>query len=344
MKHVSNGVKTSTLREVADRAGVSVATASRVATGAPGVRSETRERVERAMRELLYVRAGERVATGTIGLLVPELANPIFPAFCHAVEARAAAAGLACILCNTSWSAEREVEYAHMLVDRKVDGMIFVASQITDRRGDHGLFDQLFAQRFPIVFINELVVARRSAVVLTDERLGAQRATEHLLDLGHRRIALLAHAEHLPPAGERHAGWRAALAGAGLAPDGLSARADFSVEGGRRAFDDLMSRPAPPTAVICGSDLMALGVARAARERGMDVPGDLSVVGFDGTSLAEWMQPPLTTVEHPVHEMAETAIEALQSLIENPDRVLPQFVFRPALRVRGSTGPPPAGG
>jgi DNA-binding LacI/PurR family transcriptional regulator len=332
----------STLREVAERAGVSLATASRVAAGSTRVRPEARERVELAMRELLYVRPGRRAESGTIGLLVPELANPVFPAFAHEIERRAAASGLACILCNTAWSYEREVEYAHMLIDRRVDGMIFVSSQITDRRGDHQLFDRLLDRRFPIVFVNELVASSKSAVVLTDERLGARLATQYLVSLCHRRIGLMAEADRYPPATERQAGWRLVLAEAGLDGDDLMAKADYSVEGGRRALRRLMSlNGRRPTAVICGSDLMAIGVLQEAAAMGLRVPEDLSVVGFDGVEAGTWTRPPLTTVEHPFDEMAETTIQALTALIQDPDRTLPQFVFRPSLRVRASTGPPP---
>ena len=331
-----------TLREVAERAGVSLATASRVAAGSHRVRPETRGRVERAMRDLLYVRPGRPTASGTIGLLVPELSNPVFPAFAHEIERRAAENGLACILCNTAWSYEREVEYAHMLIDRRADGMIFVSSQITDRRQDHTLFDRLLDRRFPIVFVNELVASSKSAVVLTDERLGARMATQHLLSLGHRRIGLMAEPDPYPPATERQAGWRQALTEAGLQGDGLLAKADYSVDGGRRALRYLMSlNGGRPTAVICGSDLMAIGVLQEAAEMGLRVPEDLSVVGFDGVEASTWTRPALTTVEHPIDEMAETTVQALVALIEDPDRTLPQFVFRPTFRVRASTGPPP---
>src|SRR5262245_45305692 len=117
-----------TLRDVARQAGVSVATASRVASGAPGVRPATRDRVERAMRELLYV-AREPASTGIVGLLVPELDNPIFPALAQELERRAAEAGYATILCNTAGSAGREAKYVHMLLERRVDGMIFISSE-----------------------------------------------------------------------------------------------------------------------------------------------------------------------------------------------------------------------
>src|SRR5919201_2072323 len=132
-----------TLRDVARRAGVSVATASRVVSGLDNVRPETRERVERAMRELLYVPPGRRAETGVIGLLLPQLANPIFPALAQALETRAAAAGFASILCNTRSAAVREVDYVHMLLDREVEGMIFIACEMTNLGGDHAHYARL---------------------------------------------------------------------------------------------------------------------------------------------------------------------------------------------------------
>src|SRR3954463_3201841 len=144
----------STLREVARRAGVSVATASRVANGGDAVRPDTRDRVERAMRELLYVPSGRREVTGLIGVLVPELANPIFPALAQAIETRAAPDGFASILCNTREAAFREVDYVHMLLDRRVEGMIFISSEMTNMSGDHAHYLKLVDEGARIVFVN----------------------------------------------------------------------------------------------------------------------------------------------------------------------------------------------
>src|SRR4029079_18305962 len=128
----------SSLREVAQHAGVSLATASRVASGGSPVRRETRDLVERPRRGLLYVPAGRQPATGLIGVLVPELSNPIFPAFAQAIETRAAPEGFASILCNTTGAGFREVDYVHMLLDQRVDGMIFISSEVTNLNGEHG--------------------------------------------------------------------------------------------------------------------------------------------------------------------------------------------------------------
>ena len=328
------------LREVARRSGVSVATASRVANGAPAVRPETRERVERAMRELLYVPPGRRAATGLIGVLVPELANPIFPALAQAIETRAAPRGLASILCNTQEAAFREIDYVHMLLDRRVEGMIFISSEMANLRGDHSHYAKLAAEGAKIVFVNGALPSLDIPAVGVDEHAAGELATQHLIDLGHKRIGFAAGPEHYLPTQLKNAGRLAALQAAGLDSLDLVAHGHFAVEGGRSALRQLLARDDPPTGVICSSDLMAIGVLLEARQQGLRVPDDLSIVGFDGIDATTWSLPPLTTVEQPIEQIAETAIEALQTLIREPERTLPNFQFRPRLLVRASTAPP----
>ncbi len=330
----------STLREVARRAGVSVATASRVANGGFAVRPETRDRVERAMRELLYVPPGRRDVTGLIGVLVPELANPVFPALAQAIETRAAPSGLASILCNTTGAAFREVDYVHMLLDRRVEGMIFISCEMTNLRGDHSHYAHLVAEGARIVFVNGAMHTLDVPSVGVDERAAGEIATQHLIDLGHERIGFVAGQEHYLPTQLKGAGRASAMAGAGLEPDGLVAHADFGIEGGGRALADLLARPVPPTAVICSSDVMAIGALHEAARQGLRVPEDFSIVGFDGIDATKWSVPELTTVEQPIAQIADTAVETLQSLIEQPERKLPNSYFRPVLRVRASTAAP----
>jgi len=327
------------LRDVARHAGVSVATASRVATGSNAVRAETRQRVERAMRELLYVAAAPRVESGVIGLLMPELANPIFPALAQEMETRATALGFVTVLCTTAASPEAEAQYVHMLLERRVDGMIFISCEMTDLRADHSHYARLLAEGARIVFVNGGVERLDVPAVGVDERAAGHLATTHLLELGHRRIGFVAGPRHFVPTREKAAGREAALTEAGVDPDGLVASAEFGVEGGREALRQLLARPDRPTGVICSSDLMAIGVLKEAAAAGLRVPEDLSVVGFDGIEATEWTQPALTTIEQPVADIAETAVNALKSLMEEPDRPLPNFLFRPQLRVRSSTGP-----
>jgi DNA-binding LacI/PurR family transcriptional regulator len=330
----------STLREVARRAGVSVATASRVANGGFAVRPETRDRVERAMRELLYVPPGRRDVTGLIGVLVPELANPVFPALAQAIETRAAPSGLASILCNTTGAAFREVDYVHMLLDRRVEGMIFISCEMTNLRGDHSHYAHLVAEGARIVFVNGAMHTLDVPSVGVDERTAGEIATQHLIDLGHERIGFVSGPEHYLPTQLKAAGRASAMAGAGLDPDGLVSHADFEIEGGRRALADLLARPVPPTAIICSSDVMAIGALHEAVRQGLRVPDDFSIVGFDGIDATKWSVPELTTVEQPIAQIADTAVETLQSLIEQPERKLPNSYFRPVLRVRASTAAP----
>ena len=332
-----------TLREVARRAGVSVATASRVANGSLAVKPATRERVERAMRDLLYVPPGRRSETGLIGVLVPELSNPIFPALAQAIETRAAPEGLASILCNTREAAFREIDYVHMLLDRRVEGMVFISCEMTNLRGDHTPYLRLADEGARIVFVNGAIHTLDVPSVGVDERAAGEIATQHLLELGHERIGFVAGPEHYLPTQLKATGRASALSAAGIDDEpALTVHADFSTEGGGRALSKLLALPSPPTGVICSSDMMAIGALHAAARLGVRVPDELSIVGFDGIDAAKWTIPELTTVEQPIAQIADTAVQTLQTLIEQPGRSLPSSYFRPVLRARTSSGPPAA--
>jgi DNA-binding LacI/PurR family transcriptional regulator len=329
------------LRDVADRAGVSVATASRVASGSATVRPETRDRVERAMRDLLYVPPVRAEPAGAIGLFVPEFGNPVFAALAQAMETHAAREGLATILCNTRGSAQRELEYVRMLLERRVEGMAFISAKITDIRRRHSHYVRLLQRGARLVFVNGGSDELEVTSVGVDERAAGRIATDHLVRLGHERIGFVAGAPYALPTREKSLGRLDALSAAGL-DDGLVEHSDFGVEGGREALRALLARgPAErPTAVICSSDLMAIGALQEATRQGLHVPDDLSVVGFDGIDAASWTQPPLTTVEQPIDEIARTAVAALRAQMDRPDERQPSYVFRPRLRIGGSTAPP----
>jgi len=293
------------------------------------------------MRELLYVPPGRLPATGVIGLLLPNFENPIFPTIAEALQARTAEMGYASILCTTASAAFREVEYVHMLLDRHVDGMIFVSCEMTNLSGEHDHYARLVGDGARIVFVNGALNTLDIPAVGVDERGSAELATQHLLELGHRRVAFASGPDYYLPSQEKEAGWRTALRRAGLASDGLVRHDDFSVEGGLRIGRRLLGLDGDrPTGIICSNDLMAIGVLQAADEARLRVPDDLSVVGFDGIEASSWTNPPLTTVEQPIDQIARTAVESLRVLIEEP-RPLPNSYFRPNLRVRKSTGPAP---
>jgi len=331
---------TATLRDVAAHAGVSVATASRVASGSPVVSEKTRRHVERSMRELLYVPRDRAPWSGAIGLLVPELTNPVFPALAQELEMRARDAGIATILCTTHGSAAREAEYVHMLLERRVDGMIFISSEVTQLRSSHDHYRRLLRAGARFVFVNGTFDGLDVPSISVDERAAGRLATEHLLALGHTRIGFAAGDADSSPTREKTLGREAALSAAGIDSDGLVAHATFDVDGGRKAFRELASRAGgPPTGIICSNDLMAIGVIREASAGGIRVPRELSVIGFDGTAAAGWSDPILTTVAQPLDEIAETAVGALRALIEGADS-LPNYVFRPRLEPGRSTAPP----
>jgi DNA-binding LacI/PurR family transcriptional regulator len=294
------------------------------------------------MRQLLYV-PPRRTAAGVIGLLVPELSNPVFPALAQAMEVRATALGLASILCNTEGSPTAENEYVHMLLERRVAGMIFISCEIADLEADHAHYARLLDEGARLVFVNGAAGGLDVPSVGVDEHAAGRLATQHLIELGHRRIGFVAGPAQFLPTREKAAGREAALAEAGLDGEGLVVHQDFGVDGGRRALRRLLERPAHDraTAVICSSDLMAIGVLKEAAAASVRVPRDLSVVGFDGIDATTWTEPSLTTVEQPIDDIAETAVNALHSLIEQPERPLPNFVFRPQLRLGGSSAATP---
>ena len=191
-----------------------------------------------------------------------------------------------------------------------------------------------------IVFVNGALNTLNVPSVGVDEGIAGELATQHLIGLGHRRIGYVAGPDYYLPTQQKAMGRESALRAAGLEADGLVAHGEFSVEGGREALRALLTRADRPTGVICSSDLMAVGVLQEAAAQGMRVPEDLSIVGFDGIEATRWTNPALTTVEQPIEEIAETAVHALKSLIDEPRKPLPDSSFRPRLAVRGSTGPP----
>ncbi len=295
------------------------------------------------MRELLYVPPRRAEPSGAIGLFVPEFGNPVFAALAQAMEVEAARERLASILCNTHGSAQRELEYVHMLLERRVDGMIFISAEITDVRGSHAHYLTLLERGAHLVFVNGRSEGLEATSVGVDERAAGRLATEHLIELGHTRIGFVAGDPFALPTREKLLGHLDALDAAALA-DGHVEHGEFSVAGGRAAMRALMRRPRGrrPTGVMCSSDVMAIGALQEAAELGLLVPGDVSIVGFDGIDAASWTQPPLTTIEQPIAEIAKTAVSALRSQVERPSGAHPSYVFRPQLRLGGSTGAPPS--
>ncbi|MEV4969957.1 LacI family DNA-binding transcriptional regulator [Streptomyces scopuliridis] len=348
------------LADIAGRASVSEATVSRVLNGRPGVADTTRQRVlaaldtlghergergERDGRELRDARQ-ERSArgpkqrgAGLIGLVTPELTNPVFPAFAQAVEQVLAGHGHTPVLCTQLPGGATEDELVEQLVERGVGGIVFLSGLHADTSADPARYAALAARGVPYVLINGYNERVSAPFVSADDHAAVRMAVGHLAELGHRRIGLATGPQRYVPSRRKREGFLDASVGLlGLAwgeAEELVCSTLFGVEGGQVAADALLGLGC--TGIVCASDLMALGVVRAARERGLGVPYDISVVGYDDSQLIAFTDPPLTTVRQPVRAMAAAAVAALLEEMAGRPMQRTEYVFQPELVVRGST-------
>ncbi len=331
------------LADIARQAGVSEATVSRVLNDKPGVSDDTRQAVLTSLDVLGYERP-ERLrkrAAGLVGLIVPELENPIFPAFAQVIESTLAQCGFTPVLCTRVYGGIPEDEYVEMLLDRQVAGIMFVSGLNADSTADPDRYRKLVSRPLPIVLVNGYVPGVEAPFISCDDRAAGELAVRHLAALGHRRIGLISGPARYVPVQRKLAGYRETMRQLfGASDDELVELSLFSVEGGQAAAAKLLDRGV--TAMMCGSDLMALGAIRAARTRGLSVPGDVSVVGYDDSPLMAFTDPPLTTVQQPVLAMSTAAVRALVDEINGDPAPHSEYVFRPELVVRASTGPAPA--
>ncbi|MET7638747.1 LacI family DNA-binding transcriptional regulator [Streptomyces sp. NPDC005438] len=334
---------TARLADIAGQAGVSEATVSRVLNGKTGVASDTRQRVLAALDVLGYerpVRLRQRSA-GLVGLVIPELTNPIFPAFAQVIEQVLTGQGYTPVLGTQMPGGATEDELVEQLVDRGVNGIVFLSGLHADSSADPERYARLAGRGVPFVLINGYNPAVSAPFVSPDDRAAARMAVRHLVDLGHApdRIGLALGPRRYVPAARKTEGFLAELGQEAVERVRYTL---FTVEGGHAAAGSLLDQGC--TGVVCGSDLMALGAVRAARERGLSVPSDVSLVGYDDSPLIAFTQPPLTTLRQPVREMAQAAVGALLEEVAGSPVPHTEFVFPPELVVRESTGkPPPAG-
>jgi LacI family transcriptional regulator, repressor for deo operon, udp, cdd, tsx, nupC, and nupG len=334
------------LAEIALQAGVSEATVSRVLNDRPGVSTETRQAVLTALDVLGYERPARlrKRSAGLVGLVVPELDNPIFPAFAQVIESILAQQGFTPVLCTQTPGGVREDEYVEMLLDRQVSGIVFVSGLHADTAADPERYRRLVARRLPIVMINGFVEGIEAPFISPDEHAAAELAVSHLVALGHRRIGLISGPRRYMPVQRRIAGFRSAMArllGSGDRDiDSSIALSFYGVEGGAAAAGRLLDQGV--TGIACGSDLMALGAIREVRARGRSVPGDVSVVGYDDSPLMAFTDPPLTTMRQPVQAMSVAAVRALVDEINGHPAPHSEYMFRPELVVRGSTAAAPS--
>lgn len=329
------------LADIAAQAAVSEATVSRVLNGRPGVADATRQRVLAALDVLGWERPAQlrHRSAGLVGLVTPELTNPIFPAFAQAVERVLAGHGYTPVLCTQLPGGATEDELVEQLEERGVNGIVFLSGLHADTAADPARYLALTERGVPFVLVNGYNERIRAPFVSPDDHTAMAMAVGHLADLGHTRIGLAAGPLRYVPSRRKAEGFAAALGERfGLRAEEAAAYTRhtlFSVEGGQVAAGALLDQGC--TGVVCASDMMALGAVRAARERGLAVPAEVSVVGFDDSRLIAFTDPPLTTVRQPVRAMATAAVGALLEEIRGNPVQRTEFVFQPELVVRGST-------
>ncbi|MEU2776205.1 LacI family DNA-binding transcriptional regulator [Streptomyces sp. NPDC007162] len=325
------------LAEVAKKVGVSEATVSRVLNGKPGVSEATRQAVLSALDVLGYERPtqlrGERARL--VGLVLPELQNPIFPAFAEVIGGALAQLGLTPVLCTQTKGGVSEADYVELLLQQQVSGVVFAGGLYAQADAPHDHYRQLADRNIPVVLVNAAIEHLGFPAVSCDDAVAVEQAWRHLASLGHERIGLvLGPADHMPSARKL-----AAARAVGDLPEAHVARAMFSIEGGHAAATRLIDQGV--TGIICASDPLALGAIRAARRRGLGVPSQVSVVGYDDSAFMNCTEPPLTTVRQPIEAMGRAAVELLNAQVNGTVVAPDELLFEPELVVRGSTAQAP---
>ena len=325
-----------TIKQVAEQAGVSPATVSRVLTGTPGVGADARARVLRVVADLDYrpnrlASNLRRRTTETLGVVVSDIENPHFTQMVRAVEDAAYGRGFRVLLCNTDETAEKQRAYLEVLAAERVLGVILAPS---DPAGEE--IGRLLDLGIPVVAFDRVVDDPRADAVIVDNAEGARRATEHLTRAGHERIGFVGGWPDIQTGAERSAGYAAAMRAAALTP--RAADGEFRLDRGRLATEELLADCAGLTGLVVANNLMTVGALQAIRGRGLRVPDDLALVALDDPFWAELIEPPLTALAQPVRRMAEAAVRLLFERIEGQRSHARCLVFDFELRVRRSCG------
>jgi DNA-binding LacI/PurR family transcriptional regulator len=329
------------IREVASRAGVSVATVSRTINGVRPVSPEIAARVWQAIAEVGYVpntqaRALVSGRSRILGLIVSDITNPFFPELIHGFEQFAVKAGFEVLLGSTNYDPGLMASVVRRMIERKVEGVAVMTSEM-----EPSLLEQLRDRRVPLVFMDVAPIAPRVSNISVDYAGGVTQAVQHLRSLGHEHLAFIGGPLQLKSARLRRDAFLQCLAeSTGSAAPPLVLEGDHKLEGGERAVRELLRAAPRPTAVLCSNDLTAIGVLRGLDAEGLRAPRDMSVVGFDDINMARFTLPPLTTVRLSRAELAGLVFEALSRDLENPDASEgAAYRLETTLVVRGSTAP-----
>ena len=335
-----------TLREVADQAGVHPSTASRALNPSTRdlVNEGTIDRVTAAARDLGYrpnsmARGLKTNKTFSIGMLLPDLTNPLFPPIVRGVEDVLGTADYTLILGNTDNDAEREGQLLASMMNRRVDGLILA----TAHRNTPAI-DELVESGLPLVLVNRTVDDQKVPSVTTDDHAGIGLAVRHLVELGHTRIAHVGGPQHLSTGLDRYQGFVAwmKIMGLDVDPDLVSFADWYHEDPGAKAFWAILDRRADFTAVIAANDLIAIGCYDVLGDTGRSIGGDVSVVGYNDMPFADKLSPPLTTVQIPHYQVGVRAADLMLEILDDSDDSVPVSIkLTPTLAARRSTGPAP---
>lgn len=305
-----------TVSDVARRAGVSTATVSRALSGADGVSATVREHVVATARALGYrpntvARSLRTTRTQTLGLIVPDVLNPFFGELAWAVEEAAHQYGYSVILCNANEETERQDGYIELMLARRVDGLL-----LTPVLEESPALRAAASQGVPMVFVDRAVPSMDAPVVRADGRVAIARLVDHLVDLGHERIAVITGPRRTLTGRERLTAFRTAMRSHQLdLPRELVRFGNFQTDSGRRAAGQLLDLDEPPTAVFAIDNLMAMGASQEIRRRGLRIGSDIALAGFDDPPWFQLLDPPMTTVSQPVGRMGALAVGMLVAAI-----------------------------
>ncbi|MDQ1708930.1 MAG: hypothetical protein QOG49_315 [Frankiaceae bacterium] len=330
------------LGEVAKKVGVSEATVSRVLNNKPGVSDATRATILSALDVMGYERPtqlrGDRARL--VGMVMPELQNPIFPAFAEVVGGGLVQRGLTPVLCTSTAGGMSEPAYIAMLLEQQVSGMIFFGGAHAEMDASHAHFEQLHERRIPVVLLNAAVEKLNFPTVSTDDIAAVELAFAHLRSLGHERLGMVLGPHDHVPSSRKLKAFARLSAEAGLDTEDFIEHSMFTLEGGQLAASQLIARGC--TGVLFASDPMALGGIKAARRAGLNVPRDFSAIGFDDSALMSCTDPPLSTIRQPIEAMGRAAVTLLVNQIEGVATAPHELLFEPELVVRATTGAVPA--
>lgn len=328
------------MRDIAKIAGVSSATVSRVINGLSSVKPATAERVQRVIDELKFIPNGSATTlkygrSSTYGLIIPDITNPFFPEFIQSFEAILVDTNFNMMVATTESQPLRMQKTIHRMLVSQVEGIALLASEI-----ESAPIEAVINRRVPLVTLDRRLVGKGLSDVCVDSTTGMRQAVKHLFELGHRKIGYIGGSVGPTISDHRLHSFLLAMGGLGLpARTQFQRVGDYRIGGGERAMSELLALPERPTAIVTANDLTAIGALRVIHSLGLNVPGDVSIVGFDDIEFSDVMYPPLTTLRLARHELAKTFVTALEVLGNSPHRAGTQYKVETCLIKRDSTGP-----